>query len=86
MAQQHLRYQTLTLQASLEDLVRLGEDSLLVCLEEWPGPESASAPENALSGLDQRTYRQGAEPERSSPSIRAAKARPSNGWGDSARP
>lgn len=34
LAQQHLGYQTLTLQASLEDLVRLDEDSLLVCLEE----------------------------------------------------
>lgn len=36
MAQQHVRYRTLTLQASLEDLVRLGEDSLLVgAEEEW---------------------------------------------------
>ena len=36
MAQQHVRYRTLTLQASLEELVRLGEDYLLVGAgEEW---------------------------------------------------
>ena len=36
MAQQHMRYRTLTLQASLEELVRLGDDSLLVGAgEEW---------------------------------------------------
>ena len=36
MAQHQSRYRTLTLQASLEELVRLGEDSLLVGAgEEW---------------------------------------------------
>ena len=33
---QHLKYRTLTLQASLEELTRLGEDTLLVSAgEEW---------------------------------------------------
>ena len=36
MAQQHVRYRTLTLEASLEELVRLGNDYLLVSAgEEW---------------------------------------------------
>ena len=36
MAQPHVRYRALTLQASLEELVRLGEDYLLVgAEEEW---------------------------------------------------
>ena len=36
MAQQQSRYRTLTLQASLEELVRLGEEYLLVSAEdEW---------------------------------------------------
>lgn len=34
MAQQQSRYRTLTLQASLEELVRLGEEYLLVSAEE----------------------------------------------------
>ena len=36
MAQQHVRYRTLTLKASLEELARLGEDYLLESAgEEW---------------------------------------------------